>query len=264
MGMNAENYLYSENYTYKSNQTDKTQNELIKEYQGLLSNVMGKYIKLHSDFKRMQDYYQKENKRLHDLIEQKGCSCDNKFESDQPDFLEPGQSQLKVEQIKKVKEHDGDITIQVGSSKIEAQNCSSSNRVASKLTKPSGKHLHSLKHPKIDTKQITSTKKVESLKKKSDTHTATGTSHHMLTNRSFLKLQKPPNTDPRSHEHRNRNTVHLGRSFTHLATHKEENNFSFASATARRTKAQMGCSQWTRMLGGNCRRNTNSSRRRNQ
>ena len=46
--------------TYKSNQSEK-QSDLIKEYQVLLSNMMGKYIQLHSDFKQMQDYYQAEN-----------------------------------------------------------------------------------------------------------------------------------------------------------------------------------------------------------
>ena len=57
--------------TLKTQQTEP--NELIKEYQSLLSSMMNKYIKLHGDFKSMQDYYISENARLKGLLDQKVC-----------------------------------------------------------------------------------------------------------------------------------------------------------------------------------------------
>ena len=57
--------------TLKTQQTEP--NELIREYQALLSSMMNKYIKLHGDFKSMQDYYISENARLKGLLDQKVC-----------------------------------------------------------------------------------------------------------------------------------------------------------------------------------------------
>ena len=77
---------------------------------------MGKYIKLHSDFKRMQDYYQNEIRNLQEIVINKKCDgrCGKIFEPFYPDFLAE-QSQLKSESMKKVKENEGDITVLVGS-----------------------------------------------------------------------------------------------------------------------------------------------------